>query len=63
MKKAMLALQGMADEVEREKARPRTYDAMQRKADGKVSSTAERAQKSTPQSTNLAESWKKFPTT
>jgi DNA invertase Pin-like site-specific DNA recombinase len=32
MEKAMLALQGMADEMEREKARQRTYDAMQRKA-------------------------------
>ena len=32
MEKAMLALQGMADEIEREKARQRTYDAMQRKA-------------------------------
>jgi DNA invertase Pin-like site-specific DNA recombinase len=32
MEKAMLALQGMADEMEREKARQRTYDAMARKA-------------------------------
>ncbi|MEO8520558.1 MAG: recombinase family protein [Acidobacteriota bacterium] len=32
MEKAMLALQGMADEMEREKARQRTYDAMLRKA-------------------------------
>lgn len=30
--KAMLELQGMADELEREKARQRTYDAMVRKA-------------------------------
>jgi len=30
--KAMLALQSMADEMEREKARQRTYDALQRKA-------------------------------
>lgn len=32
MEKAMLALQGMADEMEREKARQRTRDAMERKA-------------------------------
>jgi DNA invertase Pin-like site-specific DNA recombinase len=32
MEKATLALQGMADELEREKARQRTYDAMVRKA-------------------------------
>ncbi len=32
MEKAMLALQTMADETEREKARQRTYDAMLRKA-------------------------------
>ena len=32
IEKAMLALQSMADEMEREKARQRTYDAMQRKA-------------------------------
>jgi DNA invertase Pin-like site-specific DNA recombinase len=32
IEKAMLALQTMADEMEREKARLRTYDAMQRKA-------------------------------
>jgi site-specific DNA recombinase len=32
MEKAMLALQGMADEMEREKARQRTCDAMLRKA-------------------------------
>jgi DNA invertase Pin-like site-specific DNA recombinase len=32
IEKAMLSLQTMADEMEREKARQRTYDAMQRKA-------------------------------
>lgn len=32
IEKAILALQTMADEMEREKARQRTYDAMQRKA-------------------------------
>jgi DNA invertase Pin-like site-specific DNA recombinase len=32
MEKAMLSLQTMADEMERDKARQRTYDAMQRKA-------------------------------
>jgi DNA invertase Pin-like site-specific DNA recombinase len=32
MEKAMLALQSMSDEMEREKARQRTYDAMVRKA-------------------------------
>ena len=32
IEKAMLALQSMADEMEREKGRQRTYDAMVRKA-------------------------------